>query len=153
MRLLVLGGTKFLGRAAVEAALARGDEVTLFNRGETNPDLFPEVEKLRGDRDGDLSALEGREWDAVIDPSGYVPRVVRASAELLHGSVGHYLFVSSGSVYAEPYVAGYDESAATVELADPESEDVLADYGALKAGCERVVSQVFPDASTNVRRG
>jgi 2'-hydroxyisoflavone reductase len=153
MRLLVLGGTKFLGRAAVEAALARGDEVTLFNRGETNPDLFPEVEKLRGDRDGDLSALEGREWDAVIDPSGYVPRVVRASAELLHGSVGHYLFVSSGSVYAEPYVAGYDESAATVELADPESEDVLADYGALKAACERVVSQVFPDASTNVRAG
>src|SRR6266550_8183118 len=95
VRLLVLGGTKFLGRAAVEAALARGDEVTLFNRGETNPDLFPEVEKLRGDRDGDLRALEGREWDAVIDPSGYVPRVVRASAELLHGSVGHYLFVSS----------------------------------------------------------
>ena len=82
MRLLVLGGTKFLGRAAVEAALARGAEVTLFNRGETNPGLFPEVEKLRGDRDGDLSALEGREWDAVIDPSGYVPRVVRQSAEV-----------------------------------------------------------------------
>ena len=153
MRLLVLGGTKFLGRAAVEAALARGDEVTLFNRGETNPELFPELEKLRGDRDGDLSALEGREWDAVIDPSGYVPRVVRASAELLRGSVGHYVFVSSGSVYAEPYVAGYDESAPTVELADPESEDVLADYGALKAACERVVREVFPDASTNVRAG
>jgi 2'-hydroxyisoflavone reductase len=153
VRLLVLGGTKFLGRAAVEAALARGDEVTLFNRGETNPELFPELEKLRGDRDGDLSALEGREWDAVIDPSGYVPRVVRASAELLRGSVGHYVFVSSGSVYAEPYVAGYDESAPTVELADPESEDVLADYGALKAACERVVREVFPDASTNVRAG
>jgi 2'-hydroxyisoflavone reductase len=153
MRLLVLGGTKFLGRAAVEAALARGDEVTLFNRGETNPELFPEVEKLRGDRDGDLSGLEGREWDAVIDPSGYVPRVVRASAELLRGSVGHYLFVSSGSVYAEPFVAGYDESAPTVELDDPESEDVLADYGALKAACERVVSEVFPDASTSVRAG
>src|SRR6059058_3478107 len=105
MKLLVLGGTKFLGRAAVEAALARGDEVTLFNRGETNPELFPEAEKLRGDRDGDLSALEGREWDAVIDPSGFVPRVVRASAELLRAS-GHYLFVSSGSVYAEPYTPG-----------------------------------------------
>jgi 2'-hydroxyisoflavone reductase len=153
VRLLVLGGTKFLGRAAVEAALARGDEVTLFNRGETNPDLFPEVEKLRGDRDGDLSALEGREWDAAIDPSGYVPRVVRASAELLRGSVGHYVFVSSASVYAEPYIAGFDESAPTVELDDPDSEDVLADYGALKAACERVVSEVFPDASTNVRAG
>jgi 2'-hydroxyisoflavone reductase len=153
VRLLVLGGTKFLGRAAVEAALARGDEVTLFNRGETNPELFPEVEKLRGDRDGDLSALEGREWDAAIDPSGYVPRVVRASAELLHGSVGHYVFVSSASVYAEPYVPGFDESAPIVELENPESEDVMADYGALKAACERVVGEVFPDACTMVRAG
>jgi len=153
VKLLVLGGTKFLGRAAVEAALARGDEVTLFNRGETNPELFPEAEKLRGDRDGGLSALEGREWDAVIDPSGYVPRVVRASAELLRGSVGHYVFVSSASVYAEPYVPGFDESAPTVELENPESEDVIGDYGALKAACERVVGEVFPDASTNVRAG
>ena len=153
MRLLVLGGTKFLGRAVVEAALARGEEVTLFNRGQTNPELFPEVEKLRGDRDGDLSALEGREWDAVIDPSGYVPRVVRASAKLLRGSVGHYLFVSSGSVYAEPYEPGYDESAPTVELEDPASEDVDHHYGALKAACEEVVREVFPDAHTNVRAG
>ena len=153
MKLLVLGGTKFLGRAAVEAALARGDEVTLFNRGETNPELFPEAEKLRGDRHGGLSALEGREWDAVIDPSGYVPRVVRASAELLRGSVGHYVFVSSASVYAEPYVPGFDESAPTVELENPESEDVIGDYGALKAACEQVVGEVFPDASTNVRAG
>src|SRR5947207_10572978 len=155
MRLLVLGGTKFLGRAAVEAALARGHDVTLFNRGQTNPELFPEAEKLRGDRDDPktLCVLEGREWDAVIDPSGYVPRVVRAGAELLRGSVGHYVFVSSGSVYAEPYVPGYDETAPTVELENPESEDVIGDYGALKAACERVVGEVFPDASTNVRAG
>jgi 2'-hydroxyisoflavone reductase len=153
MKLLVLVGTKFLGRAAVEAALSRGDEVTLFNRGETNPDLFPEVEKLKGDRDGDLSALEGREWDAVIDPSGYVPRVVRASAELLRGSVGHYLFVSSASVYAEPYEPGFDESSPTVELEDPASEEVLRDYGGLKAACEQVVREVFPEAHTNVRAG
>ena len=152
MRLLVLGGTKFLGRAAVEAALERGHEVTLFNRGETNPDLFPKAEKLRGDRDGDLSALEGREWDAVIDPSGFVPRVVRASAELLRAS-GHYLFVSSGSVYAEPYTPGYDESAPTVQLEDPDSEEVLEDYGALKAACEDVVREAFPEAHTNVRAG
>ena len=111
MRLLVLGGTKFLGRAVVEAALERGHEVTLFNRGETNPELFPEAEKLRGDRDGDLRALEGRSWDAVVDPSGYVPRVVRASAELLRDSVGHYVFVSSVSAYADPLAAGFDEGA------------------------------------------
>jgi nucleoside-diphosphate-sugar epimerase len=153
VRLLVLGGTKFLGRAAVEAALARGHEVTLFNRGETNPELFPEAEKLRGDRDGDLAALEGREWDGVLDPSGFVPRVVRASAELLRGSVGHYVFVSSGSVYAEPYTPGYDENAPTVELEDPNSEDVMKDYGALKAACEDVVSEVFPDGHTNARAG
>ena len=152
MRLLVLGGTKFLGRTVVEAALARGDEVTLFNRGQTNPELFPEVEKLRGDRDGGLSALEGREWDAVIDPSGFVPRLVRDSAELLRGSVGHYLFVSSGSVYAESY-PGFDETTPTVELTEPESEDVLAHYGALKAACEQVVAEVFPDAHTNARAG
>ena len=99
MRLLLLGGTKFLGRATAEAALARGHELTLFTRGETNPELFPEAEHLRGDRDGDLRALEGRTWDAVIDPSGYVPRVVRASAELL--GVDHYVFVSTISVYAD----------------------------------------------------
>lgn len=153
MRLLVLGGTKFLGRAAVEAALARGDEVTLFNRGQTNPELFPEAEKLHGDRDGGLAELEGREWDAVVDPSGYVPRVVRASAELLRGSIGHYVFVSSGSVYAEPLAPGFDETQPTVELEEPESEDVMAHYGALKAACERVVREVFPDAHTNARSG
>ncbi|HEY6836451.1 MAG TPA: NAD-dependent epimerase/dehydratase family protein [Gaiellaceae bacterium] len=153
MRLLVLGGTKFLGRAAVEEALARGHQVTLFNRGQTNSDLFPEAEKLRGDRDGGLSALEGREWDAVIDPSGYVPRLVRDSASLLEGSTGHYLFVSSGSVYAEPYAPGYDETAPTVGLEDPASEEVLRDYGALKAACEAVVREVFPESHTNVRAG
>ena len=152
MRLLVLGGTKFLGRAVVEAALARGDEVTLFNRGQTGTELFPEVEKLRGDRDGDLAALEGREWDAVIDPSGYVPRIVRDSTELLRGSVGHYVFVSSGSVYTDPH-PGFDETAPTAELEDPDTEEVMAHYGALKAACEGVVREVFPDAHTNVRAG
>jgi uncharacterized protein YbjT (DUF2867 family) len=112
VKLLILGGTKFLGRATTEAALARGHDVTLFNRGETNPELFPEVEKLRGERgrqadflqsarDADLSALEGRRWDAVVDPSGYVPGVVRASAEKLADSTDFYLFVSSLSVYAD----------------------------------------------------
>ena len=101
MKILVLGGTKFLGRATVEAALERGHDVTLFNRGETNPELFPEVEKIRGDRTEDLSPLEGARWDAVVDPSGYFPHVVRRSAEALKDSVGRYLFVSSVSVYAD----------------------------------------------------
>src|SRR3954470_3499248 len=101
MKLLILGGTKFLGRYVVEEALARGHEVTLFNRGQLNPELFPEVEKLRGDRDGGLDALRGRRWDAVVDPSGYSPRVVRDSAQLLADAVEHYTFVSSQSAYKD----------------------------------------------------
>src|SRR3954452_210623 len=100
MKLLVLGGTKFLGRATVEAALERGHEVTLFNRGETNPELFPEAEKLRGDRTQGLEPLAGREWDAFFYLSGYIPAVVRASSEALSDATPYYLFVSSVSVYA-----------------------------------------------------
>ena len=101
VKLLVLGGTKFLGRATVDAALQRGHEVTLFNRGRTNPELFPEAEKLRGDRANDLSALSGRTWDAVVDTSAYVPQEARASAEALANGAGYYLFISSVSVYAD----------------------------------------------------
>src|ERR1700759_5153365 len=126
MKVLVLGGTKFLGRAVVEAALADGHEVTLFNRGVTNPKLFPKVEHLHGDRDGDLSALEGRRWDAVVDPSGYVPRGVRASAELLAAAASHYVFVSSISVYESPMVPGADESAPLAKLRR-ETEEIYGD--------------------------
>ena len=101
MQLLILGGTRFLGRALVEAALDQGHQVTLFNRGQTNPGLYPQLERLVGDRDGGLAALEGRQWDAVIDTCGYVPRIVRQSAELLAGSVEHYTFISSLAVYAD----------------------------------------------------
>src|SRR5687768_18119799 len=111
MELLILGGTVFLGRHVVDAALERGHEITLFNRGQHNPELFPEVEKLRGDRDGDLSALQGRRWDAVIDTCGYLPRAVRASAELLADAVDHYTFISSISVYADFHSPNMDESA------------------------------------------
>ena len=155
MKLLVLGGTKFLGRATVEAALARGHEVTLFNRGETNADLFPDTEKLRGDRTQDLSALDGREWDAVVDPSGYVPAVVRASAEKLSGQAGYYLFVSSLSAYADrskPMVEGD----AVEQLGDMPEDRLLEDYsnyGALKALAEQAVAETFPDAHANVRPG
>jgi 2'-hydroxyisoflavone reductase len=155
LRILVLGGTKFLGRAGVAAALERGHEVTLFNRGETNPDLFPEAEKLRGDRTEDLSPLEGREWDAVIDPSGYFPHVVRQSAEALHGSVGRYLFVSSVSVYAD-FSSGPDEDAPRAELGDMPADEMLPEYenyGALKALAEDAVWEVYGDRATIVRPG
>jgi 2'-hydroxyisoflavone reductase len=152
VRLLVLGGTKFLGRAAVEAALARGHAVTLFNRGQTNPELFPAAEKLHGDRDGGLDPLRGREWDAVIDLSGFVPRIVRNSVELLRDSVGHYVYVSSISVYDEPYRPGFDEGAPLVE-AEPTGEDVGAEYAQLKAACERVVAELRPGTNAIVRPG
>src|SRR5437764_8794711 len=100
MRILVLGGTLFLGRHVVDAALERSHDVTLFNRGRTRPDLFAGVEKLRGDRDGDLGALAGRSFDAVVDTSGRVPRLVRDTLAAL-GEVGHYTFVSSISAYAD----------------------------------------------------
>jgi 2'-hydroxyisoflavone reductase len=153
VRLLILGGTKFLGRAAAENALHRGHEVTLFNRGQTNAGLFPEAEHLHGDRDGGLGALEGREWDAVIDPSGYVPRVVRASAELLRDAVGHYVFVSSISVYRDFSRAHFDESAPRIVLDDPSVEEVMEHYGGLKALCEDVVAEVFGERSANVHAG
>jgi 2'-hydroxyisoflavone reductase len=152
MRLLVLGGTKFLGRHSIDAALAAGHEVALFTRGQTNPELFPEAEHLRGDRDGGLGALEGRSWDGVIDTSGFVPRVVRQSAELLRDSVQHYVFVSSISVY-DDFSAPVDESSPVAQLDDPSSEEVLEHYGALKAACEEIVEEIYADRSARVRAG
>jgi 2'-hydroxyisoflavone reductase len=153
--MLVLGGTKFLGRAAVEAALTRGHEVTLFNRGLTNAELFPEAEKLHGDRTGDLAVLRGGEWDAVVDPSGFVPGVVRASAELLSAAAGHYLFVSRISVYAS--LAGpNDEDSPLAELGEMPDDRLLEDYsnyGPLKALCEAAVAAVFGERHAIVRPG
>jgi 2'-hydroxyisoflavone reductase len=142
MKLLVLGGTKFLGRQAVAHALEQGHEVTTFTRGQTNPELFPEAEHLTGDRDGGLDALQGREWDGVIDTSGYVPRIVRQSAEVLRDAVQRYVFVSTISVYSEPD-----------ELEDPATESIQEHYGALKRACERVVEAVYGDRGTCVRAG
>ncbi|MEA2510090.1 MAG: hypothetical protein QOG21_2172 [Actinomycetota bacterium] len=153
MKLLVLGGTKFLGRHLVGAALDRGHEVILFNRGRTGPELFPDLEHVLGDRDGGLTPLQGRSFDGVIDTSGYVPRVVRQSAEVLAGLAGFYAFISTISVYPDGTAAGYDESAPTLELDDPESENIAADYGALKAACERIVEEAFPQRCLNVRAG
>jgi len=154
MKLLILGGTIFLGRHLVEAALAQGHEITLFNRGQHNPDLYPAVEHLRGDRDGDLTALNGRRWDAVIDTCGYVPRVVRASAELLSGAVEHYTFISSISVYADFGSAAIDERSPVGTLADPTVEEITGEsYGPLKALCEQAVQQALPNRTLIVRPG
>ena len=144
MRILILGGTKFLGRHVADASLARGHELTLFNRGQTNPDLFPEAERLRGDRDGDLSALEGRAFDAVVDTSGYVPRIVRDTLDAL-SEVGHYTFVSSISVYAD--LSQPPTESSPVGTLDRETEEVDGEtYGPLKALCEAAVRARFPDA-------
>lgn len=151
--MLILGGTVFLGRHLVDAALSQGHEVVLFNRGRTDPELFPQVEKLRGDRDGDLDALGGRSFNVVIDTSGYIPRVVRDSARLLADASEHYVFVSSISVYEDFTHANIDESAATAELEDDVSEDVELYYGPLKLACEREVSNAFADRALIVRPG
>jgi 2'-hydroxyisoflavone reductase len=143
MHILFLGGTQFLGRHAVDAARERGHEITIFTRGQTRPDLHPDVEKLHGDRDGNLESLRGRSFDAVIDTSGYVPRLVRETLDAL-GSVGHYTFVSSISVYADlsspPTV-----TSAVAELESP-TEDWREAYGPLKALCEEAVRERHPGA-------
>jgi 2'-hydroxyisoflavone reductase len=151
--LLVLGGTGFLGPHVVDAALARGWQVTLFNRGKTDPGLFPDLEQLHGDRDGKLDALAGRRWRAVVDTSGYVPRIVRQSAELLAPHVAHYLYVSSISAYADFSAIGLAEDHPTAKLEDPNTEDVMAAYGALKAACEATVEHALPGRAIHVRAG
>lgn len=154
MRLLVLGGTVFLGRHLVDLASARGHAVTLFNRGRSGPDLFPDVEQIHGDRDGGLNALRGRSWDAVVDTSGYVPRVVRAAAEILAPTTEHYTFVSTLSVYEDWSAEPLDETAAVGRLEDELTEDVTgASYGPLKALCEAAVERAFPGRAFIVRPG
>jgi 2'-hydroxyisoflavone reductase len=155
MKLLFIGGTQFVGRHMVEAALARKHEVTLFNRGQTNADLFPQAEKLRGDRDGKLDALKGRKWDAVIDVNGYVPRLVTDSAKFLQGSVGQYVFVSTGSVYnfLNMKPCG-DESTPLEKLEDETTEEWFGPaYGGLKVLCENAVQKIYPKNHFIVRLG
>jgi 2'-hydroxyisoflavone reductase len=153
-RILILGGTGFLGPQIVEAAQKRGHTLTLFNRGKTNPGLFPDVEKLHGDRDGNLKALEGRKWDAVVDTSGYVPRIVHDSATLLKGAVPHYVFISTLSVYGDTSKPGMDESASLATIPDPATEKVTGEtYGALKALCEQAAEKAMPGQVATIRPG
>lgn len=154
MRLLIIGGTVFLGRHLAELALARGYELTLFTRGQHNPELFPAAERLRGDRRADLSALAGRSWDAAIDTCGYIPREVRASAGLLAPNVGHYTFISTISVYPGYEKLGIDEDDPLGTLADPTVEEVTGEtYGPLKVLCERAAEEAMPGRVLTVRPG
>jgi 2'-hydroxyisoflavone reductase len=160
LRILILGGTGFLGPALVDAARARGHELTLFNRGKTNPGMFPELETLLGDRDpqkgAGISALANRTWDVVFDDSGYYPRHVKASAELLAPSVAHYVYVSSISVYSRNDIEGMDEDAACGTMPDPTLESMGPSYeyyGPLKKLCEEAAESAFAGRATIVRPG
>jgi 2'-hydroxyisoflavone reductase len=155
MRLLILGGTLFLGRHLVDAARERDHELTLFNRGRTDPEAFADVEQIRGDRERDLSLLAGRTWDAVIDTCGYVPRIVRGSADSLADALEHYTLISSISAYGTFPRVGLDEDwpAASLSDTDPDTEDVANYYGELKAACEREVEAALPGRSLVVRPG
>jgi len=152
--LLILGGTRFLGPAVVDAAKKSGWTITLFNRGKSNPGLFPDLEHLPGDRNGDLKSLEGRSWDAVVDTSGYFPRQVKDSATLLAPHVRQYLYISSISVYSDLSKPGVDETGPVAILKDPTVEKVDENtYGGLKALCEKAAEAAMPGRVTNVRPG
>lgn len=154
MKLLIIGGTVFLGRAVVEFALAHGHEVTLFNRGQSNATLFPDIERIHSNRDGGLQALAGRTFDACLDTCGYVPRIVGASAQFLKDAVNHYAFVSSVSAYAKPSPDGVDESSDLATMDDPSVEEITGEsYGPLKALCEAEVTAAFGDRALLIRPG
>ena len=153
MNVLLLGGYQFLGRAIVAVAQSRGHAVTVFNRGRSDP--APGAETILGERD-DPRPLAGRRWDAVVDTSGYLPRHVRAAAALLRDAVERYIFVSSLSVYAPPFAAGFDESAPRLTLpvgVDPDGGDLLENYGEKKALCEDAAEAAMPGRSVAVRAG
>ena len=154
VKFLIIGGTRFLGRAIVEAALAAGHELTLFNRGQSNPDLYEGVERLVGDRDGGLAVLKGRTWDAVIDTCGYVPRLVHDSAALLADAVAHYTFISTISVYSEEDLVGMDEGAPLGTMADETVEEINGEtYGPLKVLCEKAADEAMNGRVLHVRSG
>jgi len=165
LNILVLGGTGLIGPPMVEYALARGHELTLFNRGKTNTHLFPDVERIKGDRNDDISALEksvadGRRWDVVIDNTASLPRWVSESAGLLADAADLYLYTSSISAYADSSVPGADETAAVGQISAEDEAKVLTNkditgenYGPLKARCEAEARKAFPDKAIVVRPG
>ena len=150
--ILILGGTGFIGPHMVREALRRGHSVTLFNRGRSNNELFPDLETIKGDRDNGLDGLKGRNWDAVIDNSGYVPRHVQDSARLLAANCDRYLYISTVAVYAD-FTKPIDEDSALATIADESIEDVTWEtYGPLKALCEkRAAGEIDADKLTILR--
>jgi nucleoside-diphosphate-sugar epimerase len=171
MKLLILGGTRFVGRHLVTAARARNHEITLFNRGkhrEQHPSAaLTGVETIHGDRNSDLAKLKGRRWDAVVDTSGYLPRTVKASIEILSHSVDRYVFISSLSAYADVSVIGIDETAPLARLTSEQLEEANEIdssgqasavtygkmYGGLKALCEQAADEVMPNRVLIIRPG
>ncbi len=155
MRMLVLGGTLFIGRHIVEALLAAGHQVSILTRGKSLDELPAQVERLRGDRGTGLVGLEavtGRAWDACIDVSGYTARQVRPSAELLRASVDRYVFISAVSVYGDPHERPVRETHPRIPPADEEITEVNGEtYGALKVTCENIVQEVYPGRCTLLR--
>jgi 2'-hydroxyisoflavone reductase len=152
MRILIVGGTRFVGRYIAAAAIGRGHEVTLFHRGRTGPELFGEATHLLGDRDTDLSALDSGEWDATVDVCAYVPRQVHTLADKLAGRGGQYVYISSLSVYDMPQQPMFSEDAPLIELPDPTVEEVTDQtYGGLKVLCERAAAERFGDGLLIVR--
>ena len=154
-RILILGGTGFIGPPEVRYAQERGHSLTLFNRGVTNPGLFPDVEQLRGDRAGNLDALKGREWDVVIDNAATPPEWVRDAAQLLQDDVGQYVFISTLSVYKRPLQIGTDETGAIYSPEDLATARAAGDdpYGPNKAQAERETEKYFPGRATIIRPG
>ncbi len=164
-KILVLGGTAFLGPPFVRAAQANGHTVTLFNRGKTNPGMFADLEQLRGDREkGDLEALKGRQFDAVVDTSGYVPAHVEATAKLFAERCNHYQFISTISVYGSfgQRPDRIDEKAETPDVPVDKAEEAgqvneirkaMPFYGALKARCEAAAEKAMPGKVANIRPG
>lgn len=167
MKLLIIGGTRFVGRHFVKTASARNHEVTLFNRGDHSTEKLPGVDTIQGDRNRDLNKLAGRRWDAVIDTCGYLPRAVRAAASMLANSVDLYVFISSQSVYADVSVCGIDENAPLKSLTTEQLDQANAIdasgqssaatygdmYGGLKALCEQAAEEAMPNRVLVVRPG
>lgn len=156
MRILIIGGTIFVGRHLVLAAKARKHEVTLFHRGKHNPGLFPDVETIQGDRmeAADLAKLDGRTWDAVIDTCGYFPRQIRLAADALRDKVGLYCFISTIGVYRDYSKASVSEDDPLATIDDPTTEEVTGEtYGPLKALCDLATLEEFPDKALVIRPG
>lgn len=154
MNVLILGGTVFLGIHLTEVLQNHGHQVTLFNRGTKNPLFFHDVEKLIGDRNDNLQALLGRRFDAVIDTSGYIPRIVELSAKVLSNVTDHYTFISTINVYENFQKTEIDETFPLAQLADPQNETFSdQSYGPLKALCEDVIQRYFPMKSLIIRPG